>query len=79
MDIKETMEEYGKAFNEPAPMPMNLGNAYLDEYEDFLKKAIKRGKPIAEEELDEFLSDKEYDLAEEGEALDKGIRKGLKQ
>ena len=60
-------------------MPMNLGSEYRDEYESFLKKAIKRGSPITDDELDEFLENKEYDLVEEGEALDKGIKKGLKQ
>ena len=31
-----------------------------------------------EDELDEFLDDKEFDLVEDGEALEKNIKKGLK-
>lgn len=76
--IKETMEEYYEKFKEPSPSPMCLGSKYRDEYEKLLKKAIQRGSPITEDELDEFLDDKEFDLVEEGEALEKNIKKGLK-
>lgn len=76
--IKETMEEYYEKFNEFAPMPINLGSAYKDEYEKLLKKAIDRGSLITEDEIDEFLDDKEFDLVEKGEALEKNIKKGLK-
>ena len=76
--IKEAMKEYYEKFKEPSPQPMCLGSKYRGEYEKLLKKAIQRGSPITEDELDEFLDDKEFDLVEDGEALEKNIKKGLK-
>lgn len=76
--IEETMKKYYEATSEMPPVPMCLGNAYEEEYEKLLKKAIQRGSPITDKEMDEFLDDKEYDLVEDGEALEKNIKKGLK-
>ena len=76
--IEKTMKEYYEATGEMPPAIMCLGNVYEDEYEKLLKKAIQRGSPITEDELDEFLDDKEFDLVEDGEVLEKNIKKGLK-
>lgn len=76
--IEKTMKEYYESTGEMPPEIMCLGNAYEEEYEKLLKKAIQRGGPITEDELDEFLDDKEFDLVEDGEALEKNIKKGLK-
>lgn len=76
--IEKTMKEYYEATGEMPPAIMCLGNDYEEEYEKLLKKAIQRGSPITEDELDEFLDDKVFDLVEDGEALEKNIKKGLK-
>lgn len=76
--IEKTMKEYYEATGEMPPSVICLGNAYEEEYEKLLKKAIQRGRPITEDELDEFLDDKEFDLVEDGEVLEKNIKKGLK-
>ena len=76
--IEETMKEYYEATGEMPPVTMCLGNAYEEEYEKLLKKAIERGVPYDENDFGEFFKDKPFDLVEKGEALEKNIKKGLK-
>lgn len=75
--IEETMKKYYEATGDMPPMIMCLGNIYEDDYKKLLEKAIERKKPLTEDEIDEFLEDKQYDMYDEEKDFIKGFKNGL--
>lgn len=77
MEKEELMEKYFNKFKDFPPFAFGMPKS--EEYDTLMEKAIQRGSPITNEELTEMLKDSEpFDLAKDGEALEKNIKKGLK-
>lgn len=77
MEKEELMEKYFNVFKDLPPFAFGMPKS--EEYDTLMEKAIQRGSPITNEELREILKDSEpFDLAKDGEVLEKNIKKGLK-
>lgn len=74
---EDVMEKYFNKFKDLPPFAFGMPKS--EEYDTLMEKAIQRGSPITNEELREMLKDSEpFDLAKDGEVLEKNIKKGLK-
>ena len=61
----DKMEAYEKATGDMAPMFICFGGAYEEDYIAWLDKAISRKKAFTDDEIDEFLKDKSFDLIDD--------------
>ena len=64
-ELMDKMEAYEKATGDMAPTFICFGSAYEEDYIAWLDKAISRKKAFTDDEIDEFLKDKSFDLIDD--------------
>ena len=80
-ELFNKMVAYEKTTGETAPKFMCFGNIYEEEYIAWLDKAISRKKAFTDDEIDEFLKDKSFDIVDDNgkKDFDRGFGKGMKE